>query len=149
MLSNCCTGEDSWKSFGLKKVKQVNSKQNQPWIFIGRTDAKAELPILWPPDAKSQLIWKDPDAGKDWRQKSKGVIEDKMVGWHHWPNGHEFEQTLGDSEGQGNLVCCSSWEWQRVRHDLVAQQQQIPNPYVVHLKLALCVNHTSILCVHI
>ena len=84
------------------KIKPTNPKGNQPWIFIGRTDAKAELPILWPPDAKSQLIWKDPDAGKDWRQKSKGVIEDEMVGWHHWPNGHEFEQTQGDSDGEEN-----------------------------------------------
>ena len=84
-------------------------KGNQPWIFIGRTDAEAEVPILWPPDAKRQLIGKDPDAGKDWRQEEKGTTEDKMVGWHHWFKGHEFEQTPGDGEGQGRLVRCSIW----------------------------------------
>ena len=88
-----------------KKIKPVNPKWNQPWIFTGRTDAEA--PILQPPDAKSQLIWKDPDAGKDWRQEEKRMTEDEMVGWHHQLNGHEFEKTLGDSEGQGSLVCYS------------------------------------------
>ena len=90
-----------------KEIKPVNQKGNQPWIFIGSTDAEA--PILWPPDVKSQFIGKDPDARKDWVHEDKGVREDKMVGWHHWLNGHEFEQTLGDSEGQGSLVCCSPW----------------------------------------
>ena len=82
---------------GSKEIKPVNPKGNQPWIFIGRTDAEA--PILWPPDAKSWLIGKDPDAGKDWRQEEKWVIEDKMVGWHHQLNGHDFEQTPGGTEG--------------------------------------------------
>ena len=91
------------------KIKPVNSKGNHSWIFIGRTDAEAEAPILWPPDAKSWLIRKDPDARKDWRQEVMGVTDDEMVGWHHWFNGHEFEQTLGDGEGQGTLVCCSPW----------------------------------------
>ena len=77
------------------------------WIFIGRTDAEALIP--WPPDAKSQFIGKDPDAGKDWRQEEKGMTGDEMVGWHHWLNGHKFEQTVGDGEGQGSLACCSSW----------------------------------------
>ena len=81
-------------------------KGNQSWIFIGGTDAEAEAPILWPPDAKSQLTGKDPDAGKDWGQE-KGITEDKMVGCHHRLNGHEFEQALGDGEGQGSLACCS------------------------------------------
>ena len=90
--------EDSWESLEQQGViKPVNPKGNQPWIFIGRTDTEA--PILWPPYAKSWLTGKDPDAGKDWRQKEKGTTEDEMVGWHHWLNGHEFEQTLGDSEG--------------------------------------------------
>ena len=75
-------------------------------IFIGRTDAEAEAPILWPPDVKSWLIRKDPDAGKDWRQEEKGT-EDNMVEWHHWLSGHEFEQALGDGEGHGSLACCS------------------------------------------
>ena len=92
-----------------KEIKPVYPKGNQPWIFIGRTDAEAETPILWLPDGKSWLIWKDPYAGKDWRQEEKGTTEDEMVGWHHWLNGHEFEQALGDGEGQGSLACCSSW----------------------------------------
>ena len=87
----------------------VNSKGNQPWIFFGRIVAEAEASILWPPDVKSQLIRKDPDAGKDWRQKKKGAAEDEMVRQHQWLNGHEFEQTPGDSEGQGSLACCSPW----------------------------------------
>ena len=78
-------------------------------MFIGRTDVEAEALILWPPDTNSQLIGKDPDAGKDWGQEEKGATDKEMVGWHHQLNGHEFEQTLGDSEGQGGLVCCSSW----------------------------------------
>ena len=95
--------------WAARRIKPVNPKGNQPWIFIGRSDAEAEAPILWPPDVKSQLIGKDPDAGKDWRQEEKEMIDNEMVGWHHWLNGHEFEQTLGDSQGQGNLACCSSW----------------------------------------
>ena len=74
-----------------KEIQPVHPKENQSWIFIGRTDAEAEMPILWPPDAKNWLIWKDPDAGKDWRREKKGMTEDEMVGWHHWFNGHEFE----------------------------------------------------------
>ena len=92
-----------------KEIKPVNSKGNQPWIFIWRTNAEAEAPIFWPPDAKSQLTGKDPDAGKDWRQEEKGATRYEMVGWHHQFNGHEFESTPGDIEGQGSLVCCSSW----------------------------------------
>ena len=87
-------------SLDSKEIKPTNPKGNKPWIFIRRTDAEAEAPILWPHDAKSQLIRKDPDAGKDWGQKEKGVTEDEMVGWHHWLSGHGFEQTPGDIEGQ-------------------------------------------------
>ena len=90
-----------------KEIKPVNLKGNQPWIFIGRTDAEAEAPVLWPPDAESQLTGKDPYAGKDCGQEEKGATEEEMVGWHHRLHGHEFEQTLGDSEGQGSLSCCS------------------------------------------
>ena len=90
-----------------KEIKPVHPKGNQLWMFIGRTDAEVEVPILWSPDANCQLIGKDPDAGKDWGQEEKGKTEDEIVGWHHWLNGHEFQQTLGDSEGQRNLVCCS------------------------------------------
>ena len=98
-----------------KEIKPVHPKGNPPWIFTGRTDAEAEAPILRPPDAKSQHIGKDPDAGKDWGQEEKGATEDEVVEWHHQLNGHEFEQTLGDSKGQGSLVCCSPWGC-RVRH---------------------------------
>ena len=87
------------------KIKPVNPKRNQSWIFIGRTDG--EVPMLWPPDVKSRLIGKDPDTGKDWGQEEKGVTEDEMVKWHHRLNGHKFEQTPRDSEGQGSLACCS------------------------------------------
>ena len=92
-----------------KKSKSVHPKGNQLWMLTGRTDAETEAPIFGPPDSKSRLIGKDPDAGKDWRQEAKGATEDEMVGWHHQLNGHQFEQTLGDSEGQGSLECCSPW----------------------------------------
>ena len=92
-----------------KDIKPVNPKRNQPWIFIERTDAEAEAPILWPPDTKSLLTGKDPDAGKDWRQKEKGIAEDEIVRYHHWLNGYEFEQTPGDSERQESLAFCNPW----------------------------------------
>ena len=92
-----------------KEIKPVNPKGNQSWIFTGRTNVEAEAPMLWPPDAKDQLTGKDPDAGKDWGQEEKGRTKDETVGWHHQFNRHEFEQTLGDDEGQGSLVCCSPW----------------------------------------
>ena len=104
MLLNCGVGEDSWESLGLQGV---HPKGNQFWIFIGRTDAKAETPILWPPHAKSWLFGKDPDAGKDRRQEEKGTTEDEMVEWHHRLDGHEFKQALGVGDGQGSLACCS------------------------------------------
>ena len=107
-LSNCGVGEDSWKSLG-QPIKPVNPKGNHPWIFTGRTDDEAETPILWQPDEKSRIIGKDPDAGKDWGHEEKEVTEDEMVGWHHWLNGHEFEQTQGYSEGQRSLVCFNPW----------------------------------------
>ena len=75
---------------GCKEIQPVHPKGAQSWVFIGRTDVEAQTPILWPPDVKSWIIWKDPDAGKDWRQEEKGMTEDEMVGWHHWLNGHEF-----------------------------------------------------------
>ena len=92
-----------------KEIQPVHPKGKQSWIFIGKTDAKAETPILWPPDGKNWLTGKDPDAGKDWRQKDKGTTEDEIVGWHHWLDGHEFEQALGVGDGQGSLACCSPW----------------------------------------
>ena len=92
-----------------KEIKLVHPQGNPSWIFIGRTDAEAETPILWLPDAKNWLIWEDPDSGKDWRQEEKGMTEDEMVRWPHWLDGHEFEQALGIGDGQGSLACCSSW----------------------------------------
>ena len=91
-----------------KEIQPVHPKGDQSWVFIGRTDAETETPILWPPDAKSWLVWKDPDAGKDWGRK-KGMTEDEMVGWHHWLNGHGFGWTPGAGDGQGGLACCGSW----------------------------------------
>ena len=88
-----------------KEIKPLSPKENQPWILIGRTDAEAEAPVLWPPGAMNQLIRKDPDAGKDWRQKEKGMTEDEMVRWHHWLDRYEFEQVLGDGEGRESLTC--------------------------------------------
>jgi len=91
-----------------KEIQPVYPKGNQSSIFIGRTDAEAETPMLWPPDAKNWLIGKDPDAGKDWRQE-KGTTENEMVGWHHRLNGQEFKKALGVGDGQGGLACCSPW----------------------------------------
>ena len=90
-----------------KAIQPVNPKRNQSWTSIGRTDAEAETPIVWPPDAKNWLIWKDPDPGKALRREEKGMTEDEMVGWQHWLNGHEFESTLGVGDRQGGLACCS------------------------------------------
>ena len=120
MLSNCGGGEDSWESLGqqgdqtsqsLRKSVQFSNWKISPIspIFIGRGDAEAETPTLWPLDAKNRLIGKDPDAGKDWRREQKGTTEDEIVGWHHCLNGCKFERAPGDGEGQGGLVCCSSW----------------------------------------
>ena len=100
-----------------KKIQLVHPKGDQSWVFIGRTDADAEIPMLWPPHAKSSLIGKDPDAGKDWGQVEKGTTEDEVARWHHQLDGHEFEQTLGVGDRQGSLECCSPWG-HRVRHDL-------------------------------
>ena len=104
------------------KIKPINPKGNQSWIFIGRTDAEAEAPILWPPDAKSWLIGKDSDARKDRGQWEKGTTEDELVGWHHQLNGYEFKQTLKDSGGQGSGACCGPWGCRVGRH-LVTEQQ--------------------------
>ena len=108
--------------FVYRSLVNLITMGDQLWIFIGRTDAEAEAPILWPPNVKSWLIGKDPDAGKDRRQEEKGTTEDEMVGWHHWLNGHEFEQALGDGEGQGSLTCCSPWT-RRVGHEWKTEQQ--------------------------
>ena len=113
MFLNCGVGEDSWESVGdrpvcLQEIQLVHSK-DQSWVFIGRTDVEVETPILWTPDAESWLIWKDPDAGKDWGQEEKGTTEDEMVGWHHRLDGHGFGWTPGVGDGQGGLASCGSW----------------------------------------
>ena len=92
-----------------KQIQPVHSKGDQSWVFFGRTDAKAETPILWPPHVKSWLIGKDCDAGRDWGQEEKGATKDEMVGWHHWLDGCEFGWTPGVGDGQGGLACCNSW----------------------------------------
>ena len=106
-----------------KDIRPVNLKGNQSWILIGKTDAKAATPVFWLSDANSWLIGRVSDAGKDWGQKEKMPSEAEMTGWHHWCNGHELGQTLGDGEGQGGFMCCSPWG-RRVRHDWAAEQQQ-------------------------
>ena len=92
-----------------KEFQPVHPKGDQSWVFIGRTHVEAETPILWPPDVKGWLIWKDPDSGKDWRWEGKGMTEDEMVGWHHGFDGHACEQAPGVGDGQRSLVCCSPW----------------------------------------
>ena len=97
------------ESLGLQGVQPVHPKGDQSWVFIGRTDVEAETRIRWPPDAKSWLIWKDPDAGKDWGQEEKGMTEDEMVEWHHRLTGHGFGWSPGVVDGQGGVACCGSW----------------------------------------
>ena len=104
MLLNCGAGGLLWVLLSARRLNKSILKGNQPWIFTGRTDIEAEAPI---PDVKCWITGKDPDAGKDWGQEKKGATEDEMVKWYHWFNGHEFEQTPEDSEGQGSLVCWS------------------------------------------
>ena len=106
----------------FKEIQPVHPRGDQSWVFIGRTDVEAESPIRWPPDAKSWLIWKDPDVGKDWRQEEKGTTEDEMVGWHHWLNAREFGQAPGDGEGQGKPYAAVLGS-KRAGHDGVTEQQ--------------------------
>ena len=106
---NCGVGEDSWDSLDCKEIQPVHPKGDQSWVFFGRSDAKAETPVLWPPHAKSWLIGKDSDAGRDCGQEEKRMTEDEMAGWHHWLDGHESEWTPGVGDGQWGLACCSPW----------------------------------------
>ena len=108
MLLNYGVGEDFESPMDCKEIQPVHPK-DQSWVFIGRTDAEAETPILWPPDAKSWLIGRDPDAGRDWGQEEKGTTEDEMARWRHWLDGYGFEWTPGVGDGQGGLACCDSW----------------------------------------
>ena len=109
MLLNCGVGEDSRVPWTARRSNPGHPKGDQSWVLIGRTDVEAETTILWPPDAKSWLIWKETDAGKDWGQEEKGTTENEMAGWHHRLNGHEFGWTPGVDDGHGSLLCCDSW----------------------------------------
>ena len=110
MFLSCGVGEVSLESpLESKEIKPVHPKGNQSWIFIGRTIAETETSVLWPPDTKNWLIGKDPDAEQDRRQEEKVMTENEIIGWHHWLDGHEFEQVPGDGNGQGSLACYSPW----------------------------------------
>ena len=135
-----------------KEIKPAHPKGIQSWIFTERTDAEAETPILWLPDAKNWLTGKDPDAREDWRQEEKGITEDEMVGWHHWLDGYEFEQAPGVGDGQGSLACCShgvaksgTWlsDWTELNraHDLGSSEGE--NEYT-HLKCHSPRKHSNV-----
>ena len=140
MFLNCGVGEDPWESLRQQVDQTSQSQRNQSWIFIGRTDAEAEAPIFWPPDVKSWLTRKDPDAGKDWSQEEKGMTKDEMFAWHHQLDGHEVEQAPGDGEGQGSLACFSpwghkeldtlsnwtTWEWEKIIANKATDKGYIP-----------------------
>ena len=122
-----------------KEIQPVHSKGDQSWVFIGRTNIEAETPILWPPDVKIWLIWKDPDAGKDWGQEEKGTTENKMVGWHHQINGHGFGWTPGVGDGEGGLACCGSW----CRKEL-DMTERLNWTEMTHQDMIICNNGTKI-----
>ena len=135
-----------------KEIQPVHPKGDQSWVFIERTDVEAETPVLWPPDVKSWLIWKDPNAGKVWGQE-KGMTKDEMVGWHHWLNGHGFGWTLGVGDGQGGLVCCDSWA-HRVGHNLATELNWIKyrgktNIYLVLSRYQVLLKYTLTLFISI
>ena len=109
MLLNCGAGKDSVSPLDCKEIQPVHPKGDQSWVFIGKTDGEAEIPILRPPHVMSWLIGKDSDAGTDWGQEEKGTTEDEMAEWHYRLDAHEFGWTLGAGDGQGGLACCSSW----------------------------------------
>ena len=150
MLLHCGVGEDSSQSLECfctvvlekildspldsKEIQPINPKGNQSWTFTGRTDAEAETPILRPPNVKTWLIGKDPDTGKDWRQEQ--ITDDKMVGWHHRLDGHEFEQALGVGDGQGSLACCSPWDYKEsdTTKQLNWTEQIINVPSIVQMR---------------
>ena len=131
-----------------KEIQPVHSKGDQSWVFIGRSDAKAETPVLWPPHAKSWLIGKDSDAGRDWGQEEKGTTEDEMAGWHNQLDGHEFEWAPGVGDGQGGLACCHSWgrkesnmterlNWTELRHILKVKSSHFISSFKCHAKLRM------------
>ena len=120
-----------------KEIKSVNTKGNQSWIFIGRMDAEADTPVLWPPDVKNWITGKDPDAGKDWRQEEKGMTENERVRWRHQLVGHEFEQAPGVGVGQWSQVCCTPWG-RRVGHDWATELNWYPHFQYSSYSLTIC-----------
>ena len=126
-----------------KEIKPVNPKRNHSWIFTGSTDAKAETPVLWPPDGKNGLIEKDPDVGKNWRQEENVTTGAEMVGWHHWLDGHEFEQALGVGDGQQSLAYCSPWECKKL--DTTEQLNWL---YICIYYMYVCVCLCACVCTH-
>ena len=132
-----------------KEVQPVHSKEDQSWVFIEGPDVEDETPILWPPDVKNWLIWKDPDAGKDWGQEEKVITEDEMVGWHHQHNGHVLGWTPGVADGQGGLACYGSWD--RKESDTTEQLNWTENIELLSLSLSLHIyKHTLLnVCVYI
>ena len=148
MLLNCGLEKTLESPLDCKEIQPVHSEGDQPWVFFGRNDAKTETPILWPPHAKSWLIGKHSDAGRDWGQEEKGTTEDEMAGWHHGLDGREFEWTPGVGDGQGGLACCDSWghkesdmteqlNWT----ELGASSRSEPVVTNCHIKCTFC--HTS------
>ena len=142
MLLNCGVGEDSESPLDCKEIQPVHPKGDQSWVFIGRTDAEAETPVLWPPDENSWFIWKDPDAGKDWGQEEKGMTEDEMVGWHYRLDGHGFGSTPGVGDGQGGLTCyrvSKSWtrlsDWTELSWNQNSQIKVFFLSIFIHLKM--------------
>ena len=138
-LLNCGVWGDSSSPLDCKEIEPVHPKGDQSWVFIGRSDAEAETPILWPPNVKSWLIGTDSDAGRDWGQEAKGTTEDEMAGWHHRLDGHEFVWT-GDGDGQGGLACCNSWG--RKESDTTERLNWIDYEIIGNLKT--CKNSTRI-----
>ena len=129
-----------------KEIKPVSPNGNQSWICSGRTDAEAEAPVLWPPDAKNWLIGKGSDAGEDRRQEEKGTTEDEMAGWHHWLDGQEFEQALGVGDGQGSLMCCSPWGHKESNMtERLNWTEHIYYPVITHKEVLVLQQYTWIL----
>ena len=133
-------------SLDCKEIQPVHPKGDQSWVFIGKTDVEAETPLFWPPYAKSWLIWKDRDAGKDWGHEEKGTTEDVMVGWHHWLDGHGFGWTPGVGDGQGVLACCGLWGHNKLDTTERLNWTKLNSVYLVHLHswFSICkLNHKS------
>ena len=140
ILLNCGVGEDSWESLGLQGDPTSPSKGDQSWVFIGRTDAEAETPIFWPPHAKSWLIGKDSDAGRDWGQEEKRKTEDKMAGWHHQLYAHDFGWTLGIGDGQRGLACCDSWGCKsRTQLSDWTEVMYVSVMYILYVCIKICI----------